>query len=313
MLQRPASLNFNHLRLFRAVAEHEGISRAAEAIGISQPAVSRAVKDLEREVGIPLIEHVGRRVVLTEAGLLLADYAARIFALSAEAQVALDALRGIEGGELAIAASTTIGVYLLPRLLGSFHQQYPGVSLSLDVGNTAHALDQLRRGSVDVALIEGGIDGDDLVVERCQVDELVLITSPSHPFARVGGIDPESLTHTPFLIRERGSGTRFVVEQSLAQRGVRLAVTIELSNTEAIKQAVMSELGVSIVSRLTIERERRDHTLAVINLHELTITRWLMIAWRRHYRPTAAAGAFLELLRHPAPPDYPGRPASSRS
>lgn len=290
-------LNFNQLRLFLAVAEHGGVTRAAEAIFVSQPAISKAVHELEREIGVPLLAHVGRRVELTEAGEILADYARRIFALAAEGRQAMDELRGLERGRLAVGASTTIGIYLLPRLMGRYHARHPAIATALDIGNTEQVLAQLRAGALDLALVEGPVTGADLAAEPYLRDELVLITAPAHPFAALPEVPLDALAREPFLLREPGSGTREVVARALAERGVEPPVAMELGHTEAIKQAVAAGLGVSILSRLTVEREVAQGLLATVPIAGLTIGRHFLLVRRRGARPSAAAHAWLDVLR----------------
>lgn len=291
-----APLNFNRLRLFVAVVEYGSVTRAAEAISISQPAVTKAVHELERDLGLPLLDHVGRGVVPTEAGLLLANYARRIFALADEASRAMEDLRGLGRGRLAVGASTTIGIYLLPELLGSYRRRYPAIEVFLDIQNTQIVAERLREHLLDLALVEGPVEGDDLLIELFRLDELVLVTSPAHPLAIHGGATVSDLADAPFIMREPGSGTRDVVERSLAAAGIRPNVVMELGSTEAIKRAVAAELGVSIISRHTIGMEQALGRLAVVPVSGLHIERRLNVLQRRASHLTPAAAAFLALL-----------------
>jgi len=291
------ALNFNHLRLFLAVAEYGGVTRAAEAVFVSQPAVSKAVQELERQVGVPLLEHIGRRVALTEAGEILAGYARRIFNLSEEGKRAMDELRGLERGQLAIGASTTIGIYLLPAVMGAFHARYPAISLSLTIENAQQVLTRLRAGTLDLAFVEGSVRGEDVRIEPYRRDDLTLVTAPTHPFARAGVARLEELATVPFLMRERGSGTREVVEDALLEHGVAPNVAMEIGHTEAIKQAVAADLGVSILSTLTMRPEVAGGLLAAVPIAGVTISRMLLHVQRRDYRPSSAARAFLEMLK----------------
>ena len=291
------ALNFNHLRLFLAVAEYDGVTRAADAVFVSQPAVSKAVQELERQVGVPLLEHVGRRVALTEAGEILAGYARRIFTLAEEGKGAMDELRGLERGRLAIGASTTIGIYLLPAVMGAFHTRYPAISLALDIENVERVIRRLRAGAIDLALVEGPVRGADLRMEPYQQDDLTLLVAPTHPFARAGGATLAGLATAPFLMREPGSGTREVVEAVLLRHGVVPNVAMEIGHTEAIKQAVAANLGVSILSTRTVRTEVDSGLLVAVPIAGMTISRMLLLAQRRDYRPSSAARAFLALLK----------------
>lgn len=295
------ALNFNHLRLFLAVAEYGGVTRASEAVFVSQPAVSKAVQELERAVGVPLLERVGRRVVLTEAGETLAGYARRIFTLSEEGKRAMDELRGLAQGTLAIGASTTIGIYLLPAVMGAFHARYPALSLSLDIENVELVVRRLRAGTIEVALVEGPVRGPDLRVEPYRRDDLALVVAAGHPFARAGVATLEDLASAPFLMRERGSGTREVVETALLERGITPNIAMELGHTEAIKQAITAGLGVSILSTLTVGAEAEGGLLATVPIAGTTISRTLLLVRRRDYRPSSAVRAFLALLAERGP------------
>lgn len=291
------ALNFNHLRLFLAVAEYGGVTRAADAVFVSQPAVSKAVQELERQVGVPLLEHIGRRVVLTEAGEILARYARRIFTIAEEGKRAMDELRGLEQGTLAIGASTTIGIYLLPAVMGAFHARYPAIALSLEIENVERVIQQLRAGTIELALVEGPVCGADLRVEPYRRDDLTLVTAPTHPFARMGVATLEKLATAPFLMRERGSGTREVVETALLERGITPNTAMELGHTEAIKKAVAAGLGVSILSTLTVRPEIDGGLLAAVPIAGMTISRMLLLVQRRDYRPSSAARALLKTLK----------------
>lgn len=289
-------LNLNRLRLFLAVVEHGGVTRAAEEVHVSQPAISQAIRALEAELETPLLEHIGRRVAPTEAGELLAGYGRQIFALAEDARHALDDLAGLQRGRLAIGASTTIGIYLLPRLLATYQQRYPGIALSLEVGNTEQMVQLLIDGGRDLALIEGPVDDDRVLARPWREDELVLIAAPGHPLASGGAVSVEALAQAPFLMREPGSGTRDIVTAALAEWGIAPTVLMELGHTEAIKQAVIAGLGISILSRLTVQREITAGLLVTPPLAPGRITRTLQVAMRRDYRPSGAARAMLELL-----------------
>jgi DNA-binding transcriptional LysR family regulator len=289
-------LNLNRLRLFLAVVEYEGVTRAAEAISVSQPAISQAIHALEQELDTSLLEHVGRTVTPTEAGVLLASYGRRIFNLTEESREALDDLAGLQRGRLAIGASTTIGIYVLPRLLATYQRRYPGITLALDVGNTGQVIQDLVDGRCDLALVEGPVSDPRVESTPWLDDELVLIVPVGHPLASAGPATAKALADAPFLAREPGSGTRDVVSEALDAWGVVPRVYMELGHTEAIKQAVVAGIGVSILSRLTVERELAAGLLVSPPMTPGRITRTLWIVMRSEYRPSSAARAMLALL-----------------
>ncbi|MBZ0302445.1 MAG: LysR family transcriptional regulator, partial [Anaerolineae bacterium] len=172
------TMNLYLLRVFATVAEHGSFSQAARALYISQPAVSKGVQSLEQQIGMRLLDRSHRDISLTEAGHLLYDYAQRIFAAERAAESALEQLNGLERGHLALGASHTIGTYLLPPLMGLFHQRYPGVRLSLEIANTQQILIDLRTRPLDLAFVEGPVSDANLVVAPWRTDRLVVIAPP---------------------------------------------------------------------------------------------------------------------------------------
>lgn len=293
----PAPLNFNRLRLFAAVVTHGSITGAAVALSISQPAVTKAVHELERDTGLPLLEHRGRRVRPTAAGEVLAGYAARIFALAGEAESALGELRGLTGGRLAVGASTTVGIYLLPEVFGRYRARHPAIELFLDIANTEQIVARLRAYQLDLGVVEGPVTGDDLLIRPYCEDTLVLILAPDHPLAGgAAAATPDDLATLSWIMREPGSGTREVAEAALLAAGVRPRIALELGSTEAIKRAVAAGFGVSLVSRLTLDQELALGRLIEVPLQGGPITRPLNIIERRAARATPATLAFQTLL-----------------
>lgn len=289
------AINLHLLRLFSAVADTGSFRGAADRLVISQPAVSRGVQELERQLGAELIDRAARPLSLTEAGRVLHEHAVAIFALEQQAEAALGELDTLGRGRLAIGASTTVGIYLLPDLLGGFRRAHPGISLFLDIGNTAQVVEHLRHHPLDLAFIEGPVPAsDDLVVAPWRQDRLVPIAAPDHPLARPGGATIEELLATPFLHREPGSGTREVVEAALRTHGEPPPVAMELGSTEAIKQAVAAGLGVSIVSAAAVVQELALGRLVVPEIAGLQVERTLTLL-RVAGRPASrAARAFLD-------------------
>lgn len=291
------TLNFNQLRLFHAVARTGSVTKGAAAIYVSQPSVSKAIHDLEREVGLALFEHVGRGVRLTEAGARLAEYADRLFGLANAAERMLDDLRGLSQGSLRVGASTTVGNYILPELLGQFHALHPGVSLALEIGNTTAMIDALRAFEIDLAVVEGVVSDPGMDVRPFREDELVLLAAPAHPFARMAAIEADDLQTVAFLAREPGSGTREIVDRALAEWGIAPVIAMELGHTEAIKEAIAANLGVSILSSRAVVREVRDGSLAVIPIRGRRVTRTLFRVTRLSMPLAPAVAAFDALLR----------------
>jgi DNA-binding transcriptional LysR family regulator len=284
------------VRLFTAVVDAGSFRGAADVLAISQPAVSRGVQELERQVGTALIDRTARPLALTDAGRVLHEHAMEIFAIERSAEVALGELDDVARGQLAIGASTTIGIYLLPELLGVFQRKSPGVGLFLDIGNTALIVDHLRTTPLDFVFVEGPVaPSTDLLVEPWREDVLVPIAAPGHPLAARGPIPVADLLAAPFIMREAGSGTREVVDAAMRGFNVAPPVAMELGSTEAIKQAVAAGLGISIVSTAAIRQELALGGLIVLDVPGLRIRR-ILTRIRMAQRPQSrAARAFLAL------------------
>ncbi len=287
------------LRIFTVVAEHMSFSKAAEALYISQPAVSKAVRELENQLGQPLLERGAGKLRLTEAGTLLAERGRAILTIEQAAEEDLSAIGTLQHGVLRIGASTTIAAYLLPPIIAAYLRQYPGVDLRLHIQNTQTIVGLLLNYQVDVALVEGPVADERIVSEPWRVDELVVIAAPRHPFvARAGrtGISVSLLADEIFLIREPGSGTRQVAEQALAEHGVWLRHTVEFGSTEAIKQTVAAGLGLAILSQATILDELSLHKLVTIQIEGVMIKRTLTRIKLQGRIPSPAARAFDQML-----------------
>ncbi|MGA2583160.1 MAG: LysR family transcriptional regulator [Tepidisphaeraceae bacterium] len=266
-------MNLNHLAVFHAVAEEKSVTGAARRLLVSQPAISKQLRQFEKYIGIKLFERRSRGVRPTEAGTLLASYAMRVFALAEEAECAVGELRGLKRGRLRVGASTTVGVYLLPDVFVRFRAAYPGIQLQLDIAPSDTLAKRLRDGSLDIALTEGEIGDETLESTIIMHDKLVAIAPHNHPLARRRSVTAVTLCRQPFVVRETGSGTQSLVERTLAQRGITLNPAMSLGSTEAIKRAVASGVGVAIISGLAVALETQAKKLVVLRLSDLAISR----------------------------------------
>ena len=290
------------LRVFRAVAEEMSFRKAAEVLHLSQPAVSQHVRALEEEAGAQLFDRSrgdghGSQISLTEAGRVLLGYANAAAETMVDARRALAALNHEVAGELRLGASTTVAQYVLPRILGAFLRQYPQVKLSLVSGNTERIVEEVAEKKVTLGIIEGPPMRRDMKTERMVRDEMVLIVNPNYPLAlRKGGvIAPSELAKVPLLLRERGSGSRRVVERALKKAGVPLRslnVAMELDSTEAIISGVEAELGVGFVSRWAIGKVLRLGAVRVVPVEGLEIVRDFSFVRLVGVEVTGAAAAF---------------------
>lgn len=289
-------MNFQQLRTFRVVAQQRSYSRAAELLYLSQPGVSLQVRALEESVGMPLFERAGRHLHLTEGGEALLEYAERILKLVDESQHVLNELNGGERGSVRVAASTTAGIYIVPRALGGFHQQSPQVRLTLDVVNRFTVAERLLRDEVDLAVMGLIDDAHDLVVEPFLPNELVVIASPRNTLAQRKRIPIEDLSDQIMLLREQGFGTRTDIERMFVERQLPLRIGMELRSSGAIKQAVSADLGIAIMPMHAIELELLTKRLAVLDVQEFPIRRDWSLARRNGRHLSAAANALWDYL-----------------
>jgi DNA-binding transcriptional LysR family regulator len=291
-----SSMNINHLRVFHAVAEAGSITAAARTLAVSQPAVSKQLGDLEDALGTRLVDRLPRGIRLTSPGRALLEHARRIFGIERTAEAELAALVGVRRGELSIGASTTVGSYLVPPVLGEFQRRYPGLRLDLEIGNTAAVHDLVRRQLVELGLTEGSVTDDNLEASVFDHDDMVAIAAPGDPVLARQPVPARELVALPFVMRERGSGTREVIEAALAKRRLAVEPIMSLGSTEAVKNAVAARLGVAIVSRLTVDLELASGSLVVIALADLEIRRPLHLVELRGRSRSPAAARFLAML-----------------
>ncbi|HYT30131.1 MAG TPA: LysR family transcriptional regulator [Actinomycetota bacterium] len=301
----------DRLRTLVSVVDLGTYSAAADALGLSQPAVSQQLASLERETGLRLFDRVGRRKVPTDPCLALAERARGALAGLDEVTRTVMDLRGLQRGRLSVGASTTPGVYVVPGALGTFAARYPHVELRIDIADTLEVERWLRARRVDLAVIGEYEAGDDLAVAPLQPDLLLPIWSGRSPLSGKGRSSLDRFLGQPFIARERGSSTRDVFEQWLAAKGRRLRPAMEFGSTEAIKQAVAAGLGVSVVSEATVGLELDAGLLRTGPLGGFPIRRRIDVALLAGRSPSPAAAAFLDVLMGPARAERLTRSAGS--
>lgn len=304
-----ASVDLHHLRTFLAVADRGSFSRAAEALYVTQPAVSVTIKKMEAHYGTPLLDRLGKRVELTEAGRLLAGYARRMLTLGREAEGALAELKGLRTGRVVVAASTLPGTYLLPAALGAFSSRYPDISTTLAISHTQAAQKRVVDNEVDFGVIGEAENPPELTAVPYVDDELLLIVAPHHPLAQRSRVTLRDLRRQPFICRQPGSGTRQVIERQIADRWPDRRVRMEFGTVDAVKQAVMAGLGLAIVSKYAVELEVEAGRLRSFRLPQFGLRRTIDIVFRRDKRPSPAARALLAILL----PDGSPLPSGSES
>ena len=288
-------ITLRQLRIFEAVARNHSISRAAAEMHLTQPAVSMQMKQLEEQVGLPLIEQVGKRLVLTEAGEELRGHAREIAARMVDLNAAMDQFRGLERGLLQLAVVSTAN-YFLPALIAEFSRRHPGVRVSLQVGNREDVLAELVDNHADLAITGRPPASLDVVAQHFMDNPLVVIASPAHPLAAVRDIPLQRLAEETLVVREPGSGTRAAVERHFGEHGLACRAGCELGTNEALKQAVRAGLGLGVVSAQTIELELQTRCLVVLPVQGFPIVRHWYVLHRTHKRLSAAARTFRESL-----------------
>jgi DNA-binding transcriptional LysR family regulator len=257
------------LQVFHAVAKHLSFTKAAEAVCMTQPAVTFQVRQLEEHFNTRLFDRAHGRITLTPAGQVAFQYAERILGLSAELDARLREITGEDSGPLLVGASTTIAEYLLPRILGEFKARHPGVVPRLFVANSEAVQERVAARTLDLGFIEGDSRLPALASDVCCEDELQVVCAPTHALARQAVIAPRALAEHAFVSREPGSGTREVIDHFLTKVGLApesLQVVMEASTPEALKGLVATGLGFTIMSRAAVAKEVRLGELVRIPL-----------------------------------------------
>ena len=288
-------MDIKGLEVFLSVAKHLNFTRAGEEVHLSQPSVSVRIRQLESELGLKLFEQLGKKVALTEAGLLLIPYANRVIAAVDDAQHAIHELQGLERGSLRIGASTTPGMYLIPKTIAHFKDRHPKIEIHLGIKDTRQVEDGVIRNEFDFGFVGGHLAGDEVDVLPWFTDQLVLIVSASHALARKRSVKAEDLRKERFIFREPGSATRAAIVGHLRRCDLQLEVVMEMENPESVKKAVQSGLGIAFISKFAVEAELKAKTLVAVRVRGLGINRELKIVHRKDKHLSRAARTFIEL------------------
>lgn len=283
------------MRVFAAVARYRSFTRAARELHLTQPAVSQQMKLLEAQAGLPLFEHVGRKIDLTEAGAELLRYANQATDLIREAGEALAAMRGLRRGVLKLGAVST-AKYFAPSLLSAFTPAYPEVTIRFSVGNREEIIKQLAANETDIVIMGRPPRELVTVAEAFAKHPLVIIAAPDHPLAKKRRIALKQLGTENFVIREEGSGTRASMEHVFREHGVRFRAGMEVDSNETIKQAVMAGMGLSFISIHTISLELAAGKLVLLDVAGLPVIRDWYVIHLRDKRLSPIATAFRSFL-----------------
>ncbi|MGE8205380.1 LysR family transcriptional regulator [Heyndrickxia sp. NPDC080065] len=292
-------MNIESLRMFCLVVEEGSISQAARLSFVSQPAVTRQIRQLEEMYRAKLFERTSGKLTLSKAGETLYPYAKEIVEYSKRSFEAIQELTGNQEIVLYIGASSTIGEYLLPGLLGEFSRSYPNLKFNLSIGNTPTILSKLENNDIDIAFVEGVIENENLIIEKFTDDELILVTSPIHHWSNRDKIHIQELPEENMIWRESDSGTRQIVESALNEYAVleNIKSAMEIGSYQSIKSAVEVDLGVSFLPKLTVAKELKNGTLHEVKISDFHISRDLWMVQKSHRFKKSGLKYFINFIR----------------
>jgi DNA-binding transcriptional LysR family regulator len=283
----------HQLRVFEATARHSSFTKAAEELYITQPTVSTQVKQLTKAVGLPLFEQIGKRLYLTEAGRSLLATCQEIFDKLDNFEMTIADLKGTRQGRLKLGVITT-AKYFVPRLLGAFCQQYPGIDIALEVTNHQKLQERMLNNEDDLYILSQKSEDIDLCSEPFAENPIVVIARKDHPLAKKQNIPIEELNNEAFIMRESGSGTRQAVQRLLNEHQVSVRVRLELGSNEAIKQAIAGGLGISALSQHTLISDAGE--LTVLDIQNFPISRYWYVSHLAGKQLSVIAQAFRQYL-----------------
>ncbi|HKY28565.1 MAG TPA: selenium metabolism-associated LysR family transcriptional regulator [Pyrinomonadaceae bacterium] len=285
------------LQVFISVARHLNYTRAGEEVHLSQPSVSIRIRQLETELGVRLFEQLGKKVALTDAGLLLMQYAQCVITAVQDAEQAIQDLQGLQHGSLRIGASTTPGMYIIPKTIARFKERYPKIEIHLGIKDTREIEAGVIRNEFDFGFVGGHLIGDAIDVLPWLLDELVLIVPPGHYLTRKKSVSKVDLEREQFVLRESGSATRATVIHHLEKSGLKLQTVMEMENPESLKKAVQSGLGIAFISKFAVESELKAKTLVTPRIPGFKISRDLKIVHRKDKHLSHAARTFIDMAK----------------
>ena len=297
-------MDLRRLEIFAKVTELGSFSRAAQALALTQPTVSEHVRALEAELGVQLLDRLGRGAAPTRAGQLLLGYAQRMVALSREARQAMDQFQGRLSGELIIGGSTIPGEYVLPALVGKFKAKQADISVVLLIGDSRQVSEWVDEGRVELAVVGARPTQRALEARELMDDELVVVVPAEHAWAGREAVSLAELQAEPMVVRERGSGSREALERALAAADSSLGafrIVGEMGSTEAVKQAVRAGVGVALISKRAVGDECRAKLLACVKVSTMPVARAFYLVTHRDRSRSPLALAFLQFLESQFP------------
>jgi len=293
-------INLDQLRIFQAVSETRSFTRAAEVVHLTQPGISKHIKQMEEYYGVPLFDRLGKKVALTQAGEILAEATLDVIASVTAAEQKIDELKGLRGGKLVVGASFPLGIYLLPGIVAAFRKRYPTVEVMVDISLSAKVIAKVLANKLELGLVSQETHDPRLRVRQFMTDELIVIVPRDHRWANRKRVRPQELRKETVIVAARGAGTRAVVEERLNEKGIVLTNVVDFGNMEGAKRAVEAGLGVSIQAKGVVEREIAERSLIGISLAGLDTRLGRFYICRKDKHLSSAARTFLALLQNHA-------------
>lgn len=290
------AITLRQLEIFEKVAKYGHVTQASNQLLLTQSAVSMSIAEMERLVGAPLFERQGKRLLLNDRGRQILPGTRDVLMKIRMIEQFLDDSIGEPRGVLNVGASTTIGNYILPAIIGEFSKLYPNAKALLNVGNAQQIETAVENGDLDLGLIEGLSHSNFLIATPWKHDELVVIVGKEHEWANEKKASLKMLKNAAWIMREKGSGTREIFEAAMEKKGIKFSIALELGHTEAIKKAVEAGLGVGCLSKMAVQRELDNGWLFEI-ASPLNLHRTLMILTRDSVQMTTLLKAFHVLLK----------------
>jgi len=290
-------MNLHQLRVFYEVASARSFTAAATRLRLTQPAATWQVKRLEEAYGLKFLDRVGHRVLLTEEGKVLFDFAGRLLRLAEEAEAAVTDLRGLPMGTLRIDATYIVGDYYLPGLLEALHRRHPGLTLQIGIGNSSQVIENTLAQRNDVGICAHDPAHPKLEARRILTDVLVAVVGPAHPFARRRSIALRELAGQPLILREQGSSPRRTIDDILARRGINPRVVVESASTPIIKRFAANGAGIGILSRRVVAKELEDGLLRLVPFRDAEVEYHFYLIRHRDRWASRSVQAFIEMTQ----------------
>ena len=287
--------SLRQLEIFVAISRTASVSRAAEDLSLSQSATSTSLSEFEKQFDLQLFDRVGKSLRINETGQQLLPRAVELLDRAKEIEALLQGHAGF--GHMKIGATLTVGNYLATILVARFLQQHPESRIQLQVQNTSNIVQQIANHELDLGLIEGDCHHPDIEVQPWVADELVVFSAPNHPLARLSKVTIEQLLQEPWILREKGSGTRETFDRAFHNHHAKLNIRLELEHTEAIKRAVESGLGIGCISRLALKDAFRRGSLVPLATPNLDLGRYFYFLWHKQKYQTTGMREFLNVCR----------------